>query len=41
MQQLSHEKLEGYQKAVEFLALAVKLIDSIPRGNQTIVDSRW
>ena len=38
MQQLSHEKLEVNQKAVEFLALAVKLIDSIPRGNQTIVD---
>jgi len=38
MQQLSHERLEVYQKAVESLALAVKLIDTIPRGNQTIVD---
>ena len=35
---LSHEKLDVYQKSVEFLALAVKLIDSIPRGNQTIID---
>ena len=38
MQQLSHENLDVYQKAIEFLALTVKLIDSIPRGNQTIVD---
>jgi hypothetical protein len=29
MQQMSHEKLEVYQKAVEFFALAVELIDSI------------
>ena len=38
MQQLSHEKLDVYQKAVEFLAIAYQLIESIPKGNGNIVD---
>ena len=38
MRQLSHEKLEVYQKSIKFLALSTRLIESIPRGNLTIVD---
>jgi four helix bundle protein len=38
MNQLSHEKLNVYQKAIEFLAIAIELIESIPSGNSTIID---
>jgi len=38
MQQLSHEKLDVYQRSIEFLAVAVQLLESIPKGNATIVD---
>lgn len=38
MNRLSHEKLDVYQRAVEFLAIAMELIESIPSGNGTIVD---
>jgi four helix bundle protein len=38
MRQLSHERLDVYQKAVEFLAIAYQLIESIPKGNGNIVD---
>jgi len=30
---LSHEKLEVYQCAIEFLALSAKILDALPRGN--------
>jgi four helix bundle protein len=35
---LSHERLEVYQCAIEFLALSVKIIDSLPRGNAVFSD---
>lgn len=38
MRQLSHEKLAVYQKSIQFLAIASKIIDSIPRGNASITD---
>jgi four helix bundle protein len=38
MQQLSHEKLDVYQKAIKFLAIVTRLLESIPKGNQTISD---
>lgn len=38
LRQLSHEKLDVYQKATEFLAIAYQLIESIPKGNGNIVD---
>ena len=36
MRQLSHEKLDVYQKAIQFLAIAFKLIDGAPRGNSSV-----
>lgn len=38
MQRLSHERLEVYQKAVEFFAVAAKLLDSLPKGQRTLAD---
>jgi four helix bundle protein len=38
MHRLSHERLEVYQKAVEFFAVAVKLLDDLPKGHRTIAD---
>ena len=38
MRQLSHEKLDVYQKAIQFLAIAFKLIDSAPKGNSSVID---
>ena len=38
MRQLSHEKLEVYQISVKFLVVAYSLIDSVPRGNGSVVD---
>jgi len=38
MRQLSHEKLEVYQKAIEFLALAMQLLESLPKGHSLLVD---
>ena len=38
MQQLSYEKLGVYQKAIKFLAIVTRLLESIPKGNQTISD---
>ena len=38
MRRLSHERLDVYQKAVEFFAIAVKLIDGFPKGHKTLVD---
>jgi four helix bundle protein len=36
--QLSHEKLDVYQKATEFLALSAQLLDAMPKGHKTLVD---
>lgn len=38
MRRLSHENLEVYQKAVEFLGIAAGLLDRIPKGHKTLVD---
>ena len=39
MKQLSHERLDVYQRSVEFLAVAVRLIESIgARGNSAVID---
>jgi four helix bundle protein len=35
---LSHERLDVYQKATEFLALSAQLIDAMPKGHKTLVD---
>ena len=35
---LSHEKLDVYQKAIQFLALATKLVDGFPRGHAELID---
>ncbi len=38
MRQLSHERLEVYQKAVEFFAVSAKLLDGLPKGHRTLAD---
>jgi four helix bundle protein len=38
VRQLSHERLDVYQKAIEFFALSVKLLDAFPKGNRTLAD---
>jgi len=35
---LDHEKLDVYKRSVEFFALSVQLVDSIPRGNSILSD---
>ena len=35
---LSHEKLDVYQKSIQFLAMSAKLMASIPRGNAELLD---
>jgi four helix bundle protein len=35
---LSHEKLDVYRLAIQFVALARKIIRAIPRGNGDLVD---
>ena len=35
---LSHEKLDVYQCAVQFLALSAKLLDGLPAGNSVLAD---
>lgn len=35
---LSHEKLDVYQRSVQFLALATKLIAELPKGNAVLRD---
>jgi hypothetical protein len=32
MRPLTHERLDVYQKAIEFLAISVQLIATIPKG---------
>lgn len=38
VRRLSHENLDVYQRAIEFLALAVGLIEALPKGNATLAD---
>lgn len=38
MRQLTHEKLDVYQKSVEFLAISVQLMELLPKGNANLVD---
>ena len=38
MRQLSHERLDVYHKSTEFLALAAKILDTLPKGNATLND---
>lgn len=33
---LDHERLEVYQRAIEFLALAAQVVDGLPRGRSTL-----
>ena len=35
---LSHEKLDVYQKSIQFLALSAQIAGSLPRGNGELVD---
>ena len=35
---LGHEKFEAYQIAVQFLTIALKLIENLPRGNAGLKD---
>lgn len=36
--QLSHEKLDVYQKSIQFLSLSSKILASLPRGNAELSD---
>jgi four helix bundle protein len=38
VRQLTHERLDVYQKAIEFLAISVQLIGVIPKGYSTVSD---
>jgi len=33
---LDHEKLEVYQRAIEFLALAAQILEALPRGHSSL-----
>ena len=35
---LDHEKLDVYQRSIEFLALAVRILKKVPRGNSVLKD---
>jgi four helix bundle protein len=35
---LSHEKLDVYQRAIEFLAAALRIAESLPRGQAPLAD---
>ncbi len=35
---LDHEKLDVYQCSIEFLALSVQIIETLPRGNSALAD---
>jgi four helix bundle protein len=35
---LDYEKLDVYQVSIQFLALAIKIIDNMPKGNAAIGD---
>lgn len=36
--QLSHEKLDVYQKSIQFLSLSAKILTSLPRGYAELCD---
>ena len=38
MRQLTHVRLDVYQKPIEYLAIAVQLITTIPKGYATVAD---
>ena len=38
MRQLSHERLDVYQKSTRFLALTAAILDNLPKGNATLSD---
>lgn len=38
LRQLSHEKLEVYQKSIQFLALSARVLADIPRGYAELCD---
>jgi len=38
LQKLSHKKLDIYQRSIEFLAIAIQLLEPFPKGHGTIVD---
>src|SRR4051794_15251764 len=38
LRQFDHERLDVYRQAIDFLALADQLIDSLPRGNSSLAD---
>ena len=38
MRRLSHERLDVYTKATQFLAEATRVVDLAPRGNSALVD---
>ena len=35
---LDHEKLDVYQRSIEFFALTVQVLEKIPKGNSILVD---
>ncbi|WP_218576616.1 four helix bundle protein [Desulfobacter latus] len=35
---LDHEKLDVYQVSIEFMAIAIKITDNIPRGYSSLAD---
>ena len=35
---LSHEKLDVYQRSIEFLAAALRIAETLPRGQAALVD---
>ena len=35
---LSHEKLDVYQRSIEFLAIALRIAEKLPRGQAPLVD---
>jgi len=35
---LDYERLDVYQKSIEFVAIVVQIIEKIPRGNATLMD---
>jgi four helix bundle protein len=35
---LDHEKLDVYQRSIQFFALVVQIVDKIPRGNSIFKD---
>jgi len=38
MKMLAHERLDVYQRAIEFLALSVKVLETFPRCHGNLVD---